>query len=118
MSESDIVRVGQLNMLSRSVKHAGVVYLTGLTATDKSAKIEGQTEQTLARLEELLADAGTDKTRLLSASIYLGTMADKDGFNTVWTAWLPPEHMPARAVIGSSDLGAGVLIEIVVTAAA
>lgn len=117
MNSNEIVRVGPLSMLSRIVKHAGVVYVTGLTASDKSAGIEGQTEQLLARLEELLAQAGTDKTRLLSANIFLTNMDDKDGFNTVWTAWLPAEHMPTRAVIGSSDLGAGCLIEIVVTAA-
>ena len=117
MNSSEIVRVGQLSMLSRVVKYAGVVYVTGLTATDKTAGIEGQTEQLLARLEELLATAGTDKTRLLSANIFLSNLNDKDGFNTVWTAWLTPEQMPTRAVIGSSDLGEGTLIEIVVTAA-
>ena len=117
MTDASITRVGQLDMLSRTVKYAGVVYVTGLTASDKTVDIGKQTEQILARLEELLTGAGTDKTRLLSANIFLSDMADKDGFNGVWTTWLPPEYMPTRAVIGSSDLGAGVRIEIVVTAA-
>jgi enamine deaminase RidA (YjgF/YER057c/UK114 family) len=117
MSVGTIVREGQLSMLSRIVKHAGVVYVTGLTASDKSTDIKGQTEQVLARLDELLTAAGTHRTRLLSADIFLTDMGDKDGFNEVWMSWLKPEDMPTRAVIGSSDLGTGCLIEIVVRAA-
>jgi enamine deaminase RidA (YjgF/YER057c/UK114 family) len=117
MTVHQIVREGQLTMLSRIVKYAGVAYVTGLTAADKTADIAGQTEQVLARLAELLREAGTDKTRLLSVNVFLSDMNDKDGFNAVWTAWLAPEFMPTRAVIGSSDLGDGTLIEIVATAA-
>lgn len=113
-----IIRNGPLAMLSRTVTYAGVVYVTGLTAGDKTADIAGQTRQVLDRLEELLVDAGSGKKRLLSASIFLSDLEHKDGFNEVWTSWLAAEDMPARAVIGSSDLGPGTLIEIVATAAA
>ncbi|MBS1156489.1 MAG: hypothetical protein H6R07_2413 [Proteobacteria bacterium] len=85
--------------LSEIVVHNNTVYLAGQIAEvlDKDAK--GQTEEVLAAVDRLLAEVGSDKTRILSVTIYLADMGDYDAMNEAWSAWAPHGHTPARATI-------------------
>jgi enamine deaminase RidA (YjgF/YER057c/UK114 family) len=112
-----ITRHGPGPAISRSVAHEGVVYLSGMTAEDKSADMAGQTRQVLARIDQALTEAGSHKSRLLSAMIFLSDMAQKDAMNEVWKAWIDPKSPPARVTVGA-DLGSPTtLVEIMATAA-
>ena len=102
----------------RAVRHGDTIYASGVTAEDRSADIVGQTTQILDKIGRILADAGSDRSCLLSATVYLKDMAMKAGMQSAWTAWFDPARMPARATIGVADLGPDVLIEVVTTACA
>ena len=104
-------------ILSRAVVHGGIAYLCGLTAADRSLDIKGQTQEVLTKIDKLLADAGTDKSKLLMATIYLPDMTQKADMNEVWTAWLGDLARPARACVGAPLATPETLIEIVVSAA-
>ena len=104
-------------IMHRVVEHGGVLYFGGIVAEDKSASMKGQTEQILERVGQLLTQSGSDRTKILSATIFITDMALKDGMNEAWTAWFAPEDLPSRATIGVAELGPDVLIEVVVTAA-
>ena len=88
---------------------------TVATAPD-STSLQEQTSQVLARIEQNLADAGSDKTRLLSATVYLADIARKAEMDEVWNVWIGPEHWPQRACV-QVGLSPGVLVEITVIAA-
>lgn len=104
-------------IMHRAVEHAGTVYLAGVVADDLKLSMKGQTAQTLAKIEKLLAEVGSSKKQLLAATLYITDMGQKGAMNEAWNEWLAAEDKPARATIGVADLGEGVLIEIVVTAA-
>jgi enamine deaminase RidA (YjgF/YER057c/UK114 family) len=91
-----IARIDQNARRSRAVVAAGVAYLAGQVADDKSLDIAGQTRQVLAKIDDLLAQAGTDKSCLLTAQIWLSTMDDFAGLNSVWDAWVVPGQAPTR----------------------
>jgi enamine deaminase RidA (YjgF/YER057c/UK114 family) len=103
---------------NRAVAHNGFVW-TVATAADASQDVAGQTRQTLASLEKSLEEAGTDKTRIVSATIYLADMATKPQMDAVWNAWIGsnPDHWPQRACVGAA-LYEGATVEIVLLAAA
>lgn len=83
--------------MSQIVVHNGTVYLAGQVGEDMSAGVEQQTRETLAAIERLLEEAGTDKTRILSVTIYLKDIdADFEGMNRVWDQWLPRASRGAR----------------------
>ena len=98
---SPIVRFEKSAKYSRVVVHNGIAYLTGLTADDTSKDIGGQTEELLAKADRYLALAGSHKSRLLSAQIWLREMADFDGMNDVWIKWIDPDEPPSRATVES-----------------
>jgi enamine deaminase RidA (YjgF/YER057c/UK114 family) len=112
-----IKRSGSGPINSAIVEHNGVVYLSGFTADDLAAGMEGQTRQVLAKIDTRLAEAGTDKTRLLSAVVYLADMTRKEEMNTAWKAWIGPRDTPARACVGTPLAAPEILVEIMVTAA-
>jgi len=85
--------------LSEMAVHNGTVYLAGQVPDDATQDIRGQTAQVLAMVDKLLAEAGSDKTKLLSATIFLPSMADFAAMNAVWEAWVPQGHTPARATV-------------------
>ena len=115
---SDISRIDQNARRSRAVVHGGLVFLAGQVADDKSAGIDGQTRQVLAKIDDMLTRAGTDKSRLLTAQIWLRTMDDFAGMNAVWDAWVVPGQTPTRCC-GKVELAdPGWRVEIVVMAAA
>lgn len=90
-------RLDQNSRRSRAIVVNGMVYLAGQVADDKSADIKVQTAQALAKIDQLLAEAGTDRSRLVSVTIWLKTMNDYDGFNEVWDRWVVPGNTPTRA---------------------
>lgn len=99
----------------RATVHNGVVYAVA-TDTTSAADITEQTRQTLKALDNTLNDAGSDKTRLLQATVYLKDMATKAEMDAVWCDWIGgEENWPQRACVGA-DLAGDDLIEIVVTA--
>ena len=112
-----VQRILQTPIMHRIVEHNGIVFLGGLIADDLTQTMGGQTADICAKLDKLLAEAGTDKTKLLSAMLYVTDMAQKGEMNAAWTAWIAADDLPTRATIGVADLGPNVLIEIVVTAA-
>jgi enamine deaminase RidA (YjgF/YER057c/UK114 family) len=97
--------------------HNGTVYLAGQVPEDASLGIEGQTRQVLAAIDALLARAGTDKTKLLMVQIFLADLADFDGMNRAWDAWVPAGHTPPRATVQARLAQPGWRVEIVATAA-
>ncbi|MFN7571238.1 MAG: RidA family protein [Betaproteobacteria bacterium] len=103
--------------MSQAVVHGGSVYLAGQVADDPSQDVAGQTRQVLAAIDALLAQAGTDKTRILRAEIFLAEIATFAQMNSVWDAWVPAGHTPARATVEAKLAGPQWKVEIVVTAA-
>jgi enamine deaminase RidA (YjgF/YER057c/UK114 family) len=98
--------------MSLAVAHGGTVYLAGQVADDTKADVKGQTQQILAKIDKLLAEAGTDKTKLLTANIWLSNIANFAAMNEVWDAWVPQGHTPARATVESKLAGPQYLVEI------
>ncbi len=93
---SDIVRIDQNARRSRAVVHNGIVYMAGQVPDNRSADVADQTRQVLAKVDDLLKQAGTDKSRVLSAQIWLKTMDDFDAMNAVWDPWVVQGQTPAR----------------------
>lgn len=116
---SDILRLTTNPRRGRCVIFNEMVFLGGQVADDRSQDIRGQTAQALAKVDRFLAEAGTDKSRILSAQIWLQDIArDFAGMNEVWDTWIDFNHAPARAT-AQCGLGApGGLIEIIIVAAA
>ena len=103
--------------MSEARIHNGVVYLAGQVPEDTSVDIEGQTRQVLAAIDALLAEAGSDKTRILRAQIYLADIQDFAGMNRAWDAWVVPGNAPSRATVEAKLAKPDWKVEIVVTAA-
>ena len=103
--------------MSEMSVYNGIAHLAGQVADDASADAAGQTRQVLAAIDALLARAGSDKTKILMAQIYLADMADFDGMNAVWDGWVAPGHAPPRATVQARLAKPAWKIEIVVTAA-
>ena len=115
----DIKRIEPDPRRSRAVVYNGLVFIGGQTCDDRSQDIKGQTRQTLEKIEQFLARAGTDKSRVLTAQIWIKDLArDFAGMNEIWDAWTAPAAAPTRAT-AQCEMGApDVLVEIIVTAAA
>jgi enamine deaminase RidA (YjgF/YER057c/UK114 family) len=103
--------------MSQAVIHGETVYLAGQVADDTSADVTGQTRQILAAIDRLLAAAGTDKTRILSATVYLADIGTFAEMNAAWDAWVPAGHTPARATVEARLAAAVYQVEIQVIAA-
>ena len=114
---TEIVRVEPKKILSKAVAHGGTVYLSGLTAEDRSGGIRSQTEQILSAIDGFLATFGTNKSRLLGATIWLSDIRNRASMNEVWTAWVDPQNLPARACVEARLADPDCLVEIQVTAA-
>ncbi len=113
-----IERIDSNARLSRAVVHNGTVYLAGVTASDCTQDIEGQTRQVLSTIQECLVQAGSDKGNALSVQIWLADIVrDFDAMNAVWAEWLGAEGRPARATCQVAFDDPDLLIEVIVTAA-
>ena len=94
-----IRRLAEEARLSGAVVHGGVVYLAGQVPDDATGDAEAQTADVLRQVDALLAEAGTDKTRLLSATVVLRDIRNAPAMNRAWDAWLDPAHKPARMTV-------------------
>lgn len=103
--------------LSEMAVHNGTVYLAGQVAADGTQDIQGQTRQVLGAIDALLARAGTDKSKILMAQIFIANLAEFPAMNEVWDAWVVPGHTPPRATVQAQLAKPEWKIEIVVTAA-
>ncbi|WKB54241.1 RidA family protein [Eleftheria terrae] len=103
--------------LSEMAIHNGTVYLAGQVPDDGTQDIRGQTAEVLGMVDRLLAEAGTDKRHLLMCQIFLADLADFDGMNAVWDAWVAEGHAPPRATVQAALARPEWKIEVVVTAA-
>ncbi|MEB0059293.1 MULTISPECIES: RidA family protein [unclassified Variovorax] len=103
--------------LSETAVHNGTVYLAGQVPDDTTLDMRGQTAEVLGMVERLLAEAGSDKSRILMAQIFLNDIADITVMNEIWDAWIPAGHTPPRATVQAKMANAAYKIEIVVTAA-
>ena len=113
---TDITRIGIGARMSEAVCYNGIAWVAGQVGTP-GASVADQTRDCLAEVDRILAAAGTDKTRILSAQIWLADMASFADMNAVWDTWVPKGHTSARAT-GEAKLAApGYLVEIIVTAA-
>lgn len=102
--------------MSRIVVNNGVVYISGQTdATGKT--IKDQTKNVLDKVDVLLKEAGTDKSKLLTSSIWLKDMGNFSEFNAVWNKWLDPNNKPVRATVENPMARPILLVEVQVTAA-
>lgn len=101
----------------RVLSHNGTVYLAGMTADDTSGDVVQQTRDTLAKIEHYLTMAGSNKSNLLTATIWLRDIADFDRMNSVWDGWIDRSAMPARATVEARMAGDSYRVEIMVTAA-
>ncbi|AKI01378.1 putative translation initiation inhibitor, yjgF family [Hoeflea sp. IMCC20628] len=99
---SDIKRIETGPRMSQAVVHGGVVYLAGQVGT-AGASVTVQTQEILAKVDRLLAEVGSDKTKILQTTIWMSSMADFAEMNAVWDSWVPQGHTPARAA-GESKL--------------
>jgi enamine deaminase RidA (YjgF/YER057c/UK114 family) len=103
--------------LSQVAIHGNTVYTAGIVAADPDADAAGQTRQILDMLDRYLAEAGSDKTRILSATVWLADMKDFAALNSVWDAWVPAGKTPPRACVEAKLATPKYLVEIRVTAA-
>ncbi len=111
-----VYRADRTAILHRIVEHKGVVYLSGFTADDTSVSPKQQAENILGKIDTYLSKAGTSRSNILVATVYVSDMAFKAEVNEAWKAWIEPSSLPARACV-AVGLDGGAAVEIVVTAA-
>ena len=116
---NDIERQHPGARMSKIVRHGGLVYLCGQTSSGHpAADTTAQTQEVLARIDALLNEAGSDRSRLLTATVYLRDIADFAAMNAVWEAWMPAGAAPARTTVEARLAAAELRVEITVVAAA
>lgn len=113
-----IKRIGPGVRMSKAVVHGDTVYLAGQVADQKAgASVGEQTQEIVGIIDALLAEAGTDKTKILSATIWLTDMATFGEMNAVWDTWVVQGHTPARATVEARLAAPQYKVEIAVIAA-
>ena len=112
-----IIRHHGNQRMRQIVIHGDTIYLAGQVAADASADITVQTQQVLQKIGDLLAEAGSDNSKVLSAQIWIASMGHFAAMNAVWDAWVPDGHAPARACIEARLASPDLLVEVGVIAA-
>lgn len=112
----EIKRIKVGPRMSQAVIHGNTVYLAGQVADDAQADVAEQTRQVLAKIESLLAEAGTDKSKLIFANVWLSDISTFEQMNAVWDAWVVPGQPPARACVESQLAFPQLKVEIAVVA--
>ncbi|AWB33803.1 RidA family protein [Orrella marina] len=112
-----IQRINVEKRLSDVAVYNGVAYLAGQIPEDASLDMTGQTEQVLSIIDQLLEVAGTNKSRILMAQIFISNMAEFDAMNKAWDAWVDQGNAPPRATVEARLANPNFKVEIVVTAA-
>jgi enamine deaminase RidA (YjgF/YER057c/UK114 family) len=108
--------MADLPVISQLVVRDDTVYMCGVTP-DPVGDVVTQTHQVLARVDKLLARAGSDRSQLLSAQVWLRDMEDFDAHNAAWNEWVDQDNPPARACVQSELWQPGMLVEVMATAA-
>jgi enamine deaminase RidA (YjgF/YER057c/UK114 family) len=103
--------------MSQAVIHGNTVYLSGLTADPPSGSAREQTARILEQIDQLLKEAGADKSRLLLANVWLSDIRYFDEMNEAWEAWIAKDCAPVRATVEAKLAGPEYLVEIMVQAA-
>ena len=112
-----ITRIDTNERMSQAVTHGDTVYLAGQVAIDAAGEsVKNQTTNILSRIDDLLEQSGSDKSNLLTATIWLTSMDDFDEMNSVWDSWVPSGDAPARACVESKLAFPQFTVEISVTA--
>jgi enamine deaminase RidA (YjgF/YER057c/UK114 family) len=104
-------------ILSDAVEHAGLVWVAGTVADDLTQDITGQTKQVLASIEAALAKAGSNKSKILWANVWVTDIRNREGMNAVWKAWIDGASLPARATVEAKLADPRMLVEIACVAA-
>ena len=113
-----ITRIGAGKRMSEAVIHGGKVYLAGFVAEKTVGKsVKEQTADILSQIDATLKQAGTDKSKILKANIWLTDIGTWAQMNEAWDAWVVAGHTPARATVESKLAGPGLDVEIMVEAA-
>lgn len=112
-----IERLDSGTRMSRAVIHNGTAYLCGQVPADENVGIKEQTASTLEKIEKLLAEVGSDKSKILSVTVYVRDMKDFADMNEVWDAWVEPGYAPARACVEARMARPSLLVEMSVIAA-
>ena len=113
---TDVFGVKVIPLISLAVVHNGIVSTCGVTA-EPTGDVKVQTKKVLASIDGLLEKAGTDKSKLLTAQVWLADMRDFEEHNSVWNEWVDPQNPPARVCVQSQLWRPNILVEIMVTAA-
>lgn len=103
--------------MSQIVIHGDTIYLAGQVANDAGADITEQTRQVMQKVDALLTEAGSDKTKILSAQIWISNIGHFAQMNQVWDAWIAEGHAPARACIEARLASPDLLVEVGIIAA-
>ena len=115
---SKIKRIGAGARMSKAVVHGDVVYTAGQVGDkSKGGSVAEQTKEILDVIDEILEEAGSEKSRILSATIYLADIATFGEMNSVWDAWVDKAHPPARATVEAKLVTPDYKVEIAVIAA-
>jgi enamine deaminase RidA (YjgF/YER057c/UK114 family) len=112
-----ITRLQSGKRMSQAVRHNNTVYLAGQVAGDPNGNIEQQTREVLAAIDRLLAEAGTNKSKVLSCQVILANIGDFTAMNSVYDAWIDPANPPARAAIEARLAAPAYKVEIIAVAA-
>lgn len=114
----NVRRLETSDRISQAVTHNGIVYVAGQVATDApDAPIDEQTQSVLKRLDSILASAGSDRSKLLSATVWLSDVTKISDFNREWEAWIPRGCAPARACVEARLAVPHYAVEVAVVAA-
>ena len=112
-----ITRHEQSAILSQAVVYGETVYLAGVVAKNLDQDVKGQTQQILDDIDRLLAKAGSNKSKVLQAQIWVTDIRNRAPMNEVWTAWVDAKNLPARACVEAKLADPKALVEIMVIAA-
>lgn len=112
-----VTRLVPTALAHRIVIHGNTIYLAGTVPDDRSQSIGGQLRQCLEKMDALLKTVGSNASNLLQVLIYATDMSGYDEFNEAWKEFFDADNLPARAMIGVKEIGPGILVELVATAA-
>jgi enamine deaminase RidA (YjgF/YER057c/UK114 family) len=112
----NIIRHEPGKILSSAVEYGNLVFVAGTVPDDTSQSVEAQTREVLAKIDQLLAKAGTTKSKILWANCWLADIRERDGMNKAWLEWVDPANPPARATVEAKLADPRILVEIAVVA--
>jgi enamine deaminase RidA (YjgF/YER057c/UK114 family) len=112
-----VTRHDQTAILSQAVEHGNTVYLAGIVAKDLKKDVKGQTKEILDEIDRLLAKCGSNKSKVMTATIWVTDIRNRAPMNEVWTAWVDAKNLPARACVEAKLADPNALVEIMVVAA-